>query len=239
MRILLTNDDGINAPGLRMLAKFAMTLGDVLVVAPNEQQSAKSQSIEIHKPFEVKKSDAFDDLGIDSYSVNSTPADCVRFAVDQFGDFDFVFSGINPGMNLGLDVSYSATCGAAFEANYWGISSMAVSADLGCLEVASAMLPSIWSYVTERSLFSHNKMYNVNIPASPKGILLTKQGGPFYRDNFFHLGNDLYEARYHVEERDPNALDLTVDTDAILAGYCSISPLQTNRTNLQVFEALS
>ena len=121
MKILLTNDDGIAGEGLRLLAEWSRTVGEILIVAPKAEQSAMGQSIVLRRPFEVKRSDLFDDLGIESYSLDSTPADCVRFATDRFGPFDFVFSGMNRGLNLGFDIAYSGACGAAFEVNYAGI----------------------------------------------------------------------------------------------------------------------
>ena len=156
MRILLTNDDGIAAPGLRLLAQFAQKVagkdGEVLIAAPLVEHSGRSQSIEIHKPFVVKKSALFEDLGITAYCVHSTPTDCVRFSMDRFGHFDYIFSGINPGMNLGLDISYSATCGAAFEATYWGARSLAVSSDLGCLEIAAQKIGELWEFILSHNL---------------------------------------------------------------------------------------
>ena len=243
MRILLTNDDGIAAPGLRLLAQFAQKIagkdGEVLIVAPLVEHSGRSQSIEIHKPFVVKKSALFEDMGLSAYCVHSTPTDCVRFSMDRFGHFDYIFSGINPGMNLGLDISYSATCGAAFEATYWGVRAMAVSSDLGCLEVAADKIGEIWEYIQKNDLFAHCQMCNVNVPRDPKGIRLTAQGGPYYRDSFFPVEEDVYEARYHVEEKDEKDLDLGIDTDAVRAGYCSVSPLLAHRTDFETLKKLS
>ena len=119
MRILITNDDGINAKGLLPLAQWAQRLGDVTVIAPKVEQSGKSHGIEIHKAFEVKKVDFAP--GIEAYSVDSTPADCVRIAIlGMKKQFDLVISGINRGLNIGRDTIYSGTVGAIFEANALG-----------------------------------------------------------------------------------------------------------------------
>ena len=100
MRILVTNDDGIRAPGIEILANWARKIGDVTVVAPKVEQSAKSHSINIHTAFEVKKVSWLD--GIDCYSVDSSPSDCIRFAYNGLNmEFDLVLSGINRGFNVG------------------------------------------------------------------------------------------------------------------------------------------
>ena len=102
MRILLTNDDGIDAPGLRALADWASTIGDVTVSAPKVQQSGKSHAINIYTPFEIKKTD-YD--GVDeAYSVDSTPADCVRWGtIGLKRQYDLIMSGVNKGLNMGED----------------------------------------------------------------------------------------------------------------------------------------
>ena len=115
MRILVTNDDSISAKQLLPLVRWCQKLGDVTVIVPKYEQSGKSQGIELHKPFEVKQVDLAPD--IKAYTVDSTPADCIRFAV--FGlkqTYDLVISGINRGFNMGGDIMYSGTAGAVFEA---------------------------------------------------------------------------------------------------------------------------
>ena len=114
MRILITNDDGLYAEGLKILVEKARKYGEIVVVAPKEEQSAKSHSINIKTGIECKKVNLFE--GIDSYQIDSSPADCVRYA--YYGlklDFDLVFSGINKGFNVGEDIMYSGTCAAIFE----------------------------------------------------------------------------------------------------------------------------
>ena len=115
LKILVTNDDGIDAIGLQFLVEHAKKYGKVFVVAPKYEQSAKSQAIEVRKSFECKKVDKFD--GVDTYVIDSTPADCVRFA--KYGlhlDYNIVLSGINKGFNLGEDIWYSGTVAATYEA---------------------------------------------------------------------------------------------------------------------------
>ncbi|MBO4413970.1 MAG: 5'/3'-nucleotidase SurE [Clostridia bacterium] len=233
MKILVTNDDGILAPGVRFLAKWASEIGDVTVIAPKSQQSACSQGIILTRPFEVVESDAFGDIGIKAYSADSTPADCIRFAVSMLGSYDIVFSGINNGYNLGYDISYSGTCAAAFEANYAGIKSIAFSTvgESGA-SAAAERLPAIWKFVCDRKLLESSDMLNVNIPPDAKEIRLTVQGKTFFRDKFIpceDLENHYMASGYmkHVF----NEKDYFTDANTALNGICSVTPLSVCRTD--------
>jgi 5'-nucleotidase len=111
MRILIANDDGMHASQLVPLIQWARKLGDVTVAVPKYEQSAKSHSIEIHKSFEAKEVEL--EPGVTVWAVDSSPADCVRFAVIGLGlQFDLVISGINRGLNIGSDIMYSGTVAA-------------------------------------------------------------------------------------------------------------------------------
>ena len=126
MRILVTNDDGINSEGLKILVEFAKTLGKVVVVAPKFEQSAKSHALSIKGKIECLEVDK--GFNVPTYSVDSTPADCVRSA--HYGleeKFDYVFSGVNKGYNVGEDIMYSGTVAAATEAATLGKKSIAFS----------------------------------------------------------------------------------------------------------------
>ena len=126
MRILITNDDSISSPVLLPLIQWASKLGEVTTVVPKYEQSGKSQSIELRNPFEVQKVTLAP--GIEAYTVDSAPADCVRYAVLGMGmEFDLVISGINRGLNIGIDTLYSGTAAAIFEAGCCGIPAIAFS----------------------------------------------------------------------------------------------------------------
>ena len=125
MRILITNDDGISSPILPVLARRAMELGEVTVVAPKVEQSGKSHAIDFMRPIEIKRVDIGD--GIRAFAMDSTPADCVRFAICGLKEhFDLVISGVNRGFNLGKDIVYSGTIGAIFEAARLDINGVAI-----------------------------------------------------------------------------------------------------------------
>ena len=239
MKILITNDDGIEAEGIRRLAEWSVTLGEVFIFAPKYEQSGSSQSINIKHSYEVKRSDVFSDLGVTAYSVDSSPADCVRFAVDMLGaDFDFVFSGINNGYNIGYDIAYSGTCAAGFEANYAGLKAIAFSAPKGDLSQSASHLPFAWEFLQKNDLLCHNCVMNVNIPPDMKEMLITEQGGTFYRDRFENVGGDMYKARLYLTRSLNGPFDLRYDADAVLSGFGSVTPLTVNKTDGEVLKRI-
>lgn len=236
MRILITNDDGIMSPALPELVRWARKLGDVTVVAPKVEQSGKSHAIDFTRPIEIKEVKLADDVTV--WSMDSTPADCVRFAVlGQMWKFDLIISGINRGFNLGKDIVYSGTCGAIFEGARLGIKGIALSTEPTSFDAAIARLDSLWEYITSEKLLEMNNLYNINIPADDKGIVYTRQGGIYFYDEFVKIGEDLYEQRGGLVESD--SCDLTLDTDAIRNGYLSITPLTHERTNFEVLDKLN
>ena len=238
MKILITNDDGIHGEGLRLLVSWARKIGQITVVAPKEEQSACSQSIVLRRPFEFKKSRVFDDLGVEAYTVDSTPADCVRIAVDKLGPFDIVFSGMNRGINPGHFIAYSGTCAAAFEAHVEGLPAIAFSTDVGCLEEAAKEFDRVWDFFMEHDLLGLHDLYNVNIPPAFTGFRITRQEGAFAHDKFEFCGDDTYKAVLYLVEQSDKFRDPETDMAAYLAGYCSITPLRTDLTAYRVFEAL-
>lgn len=235
MKILLTNDDGINSEGLRIVADWARKIGDVTVCAPKFEQSGKSHSIDIHSCFEVKLVDYME--GVLAYSVDSTPADCVRFAtLGLKTDYDLVISGVNKGFNLGEDIVYSATNGAIFEACTRGLKAIALSTYVKDFNTAESSLDRIYEFITKYDIFKHSNIFNINIPENPKDILLTKQGGPYFTDDFIDLGNNTWrQSGYCVHQ---NRHDHTIDSDATIDGYITVTPLTIERTNYRAYEAL-
>lgn len=236
MRILLTNDDGIHAEGMRVLMEWAKTIGEVSVYAPKVEQSAKAHAIEIHKPFEAKKVELHD--GSTGWAVDSTPADCVRFAILGQGErFDLVISGVNRGLNIGADINYSGTVSAAFEAALLGVKAMAVSTEPKGFETARKHLPAVWKRIQAEQMIEKAAILNVNIPQEVTGeLLITHQGGRYFSDEFQYIGNDLYRpSGYSVHE---NLDDFTLDTDATLSGHITITPLHVDRTDWAVYEQL-
>lgn len=232
MKILITNDDSVNASQLLPLIKACRKLGDVTVVVPKYEQSAKSHSIEIRNPFEIRQIQL--EPGISVWTVDSTPADCIRFAVSGLKlDVDLVISGINRGYNLGRDTMYSGTLAAATEAVTKGIKALAISTSIKYYDQAVNHLEEILTYLDENDLWALNDLYNINIPVNPKGFRITRLGDDSFSVEFIPQGDDLYYAGGHPIR--PDGSDITRDTDAASLGYISVTPLTTDRTAMDVF----
>ena len=235
MRILITNDDGVGAAQLVPLIKWCQKLGDVTTVVPKYEQSGKSQSIELHKPFEIKQVEL--EPGITVYTVDSSPADCVRYAVlGMKQHYDLVVSGINRGFNMGRDIMYSGTAGAVFEAVSLGLKAVAISTGPEFYDRAIEPLDQVLAFFREHKLMEKCDLYNVNVVPDAKGIRITRQGGHFYSDDFIHEGNDMYMP--HGKCVYENRNDLTLDTDCVMNGYISIMPLTIDRADPAVLAQL-
>lgn len=232
MKILIVNDDGIDAPGLRVLVNWATKLGDVTVAAPKTQQSAKSHAINVRSCFEVTKYDYAPN--VTAYSVDSTPVDCVRFAtLGLKTQYDIVFSGINKGFNIGEDILYSGTAGAIFEASLRKHKAIAFSTDPTTFDDAEKTLDEVYKYIIDNKLFDYNDIYNVNIPLNSKGIKFTRQGGAYFTDNFVRHDDTHYEQIGYSIYVHGN--DMELDTDATMNGYTSVTPLTTIRSDDNVY----
>lgn len=237
MRILIVNDDGVGASQLPGLIRFCRTMGEVTAVVPKFEQSGKSHGIELHKPFEAKQVEIAPDITV--WAVDSTPADCVRFGILGLKkEYDLVISGVNRGLNVGVDMMYSGTVGAACEAVNLGIQAIALSTSFRNYENATVQLERVFDFVREKDLLAIHDLYNINIPdGEPKGIRFTHQGGPYYSDEFIPIGNDMYSPRGFAIWKDSG--DDTLDTDATIHGYITVTPLTTNKTDLALYRKLS
>ena len=236
MRILITNDDGNSSEVLLPLAKWAKQFGEVTVVVPKHKQSGKSHCVEFRKAYEAKQVPV-DDPDVKVYTVDSSPADCVRFAlVGMQTSFDFVISGINKGLNMGVDVLYSGTLGAIFEAATYGLPAVALSTRPGGFGEAMEALDEIKDFFVAHDLMKKNNLYNVNIPLHHKGIRITRMGDRYYADEFIPQGNDLYLPVY--KDIWAGANNIEYDVDAVYSGFVSVTPMKLDRTNLDAFDEL-
>ena len=235
MRILITNDDGIFAEGIRLLTEWARTKGEVTVVAPKVEQSGKSHAIDFTRPIEIKKVELMD--GVRAFSMDSSPADCIRFAVLGMNErYDLILSGINRGFNLGKDIVYSGTAGAIFEGGRLGIPGIAFSTEPDTLDGARAHLDRVYNFIMENGLLDKNMLYNVNLPNAHGKIRITKQGGVYFHDEFTYIGDDMWEqGGYIIKE---NEGDPELDTDSVRDGFVSITPLMNGRTNLVAYDQI-
>ncbi len=236
MRILITNDDGIKAEGLIALVKWAAKYGEVTTVAPLHEQSGKSQGIDIFHPIAVASYDLCPETT--AYAVDSTPADCVRYGIIGLNKtYDLVISGINRGYNIGQDIAYSGTVGAVYEAAAQGCKGIAISTSPDTLPQALEQLDYVYKFIERNNLLAQNDVYNVNIPANPQGIRITHQGKARYSDEWVDMGNGKFQqvGQFIFE----NTKNLDLDTDCVMNGYVSITPMQTDRSNMPLFKKLA
>ncbi len=234
MKILLTNDDGIEAEGLQYLVDFAKTIGEVTVFAPKVQQSATSHSIQIHNAYAIERSDRFG--GIEAYSVDSTPADCVRVAIlGMKRKFDLVISGINNGPNLGGDIHYSGTVAACYEAAICGVKGLAVSAAFHSFGNAVKNIGRVFEEIQRRRMFEDADILNVNFPEAGEEILVTKMGPAIYSDAFDISGGMVTPRLICLYE---GTRDLSLDTDATMTGHITVTPLRYDLTDSSAFAKL-
>jgi 5'-nucleotidase len=232
--ILLTNDDGVFAPALARLREDLAALGDVVVVAPDRDQSATSHSLTLHRPFRIHRH------GDNVFSVDGTPTDCVVTAF--YGLLpkppDLVVSGINHGPNMGEDVFYSGTVAAAIEGTIQG--AVAIAASLASREGADFIEPSrfvarIARTVIERGL-PPRQMLNVNIPHRPwsdvRGVRITRLGSRTYRDTLVRKVDPRGRDYYWIGGEDP-VWEARPGTDihAVNEGFVSVTPMRLDLTD--------
>ncbi|MDY3795342.1 MAG: 5'/3'-nucleotidase SurE [Agathobacter sp.] len=228
-KILITNDDGINADGIIRLAQAATEFGEVWVIAPDSQRSAMSHSITLRHSVNAWKVD-FPVPGVHAYACSGTPGDCVRIGSLNIVPEkpDHVFSGINYGFNAASDIQYSATAGAAFEAAFQGIHTIAFSEDACEIhEVTERYLKEIIAELLNKPL-GVNQIWNVNFPgcqlAECNGILRDRKVSTdaFYVDRYIETTVSEDKVSYMVEGiRNYSALEGT-DLKAIFDNYISI-----------------
>jgi len=237
--ILVTNDDGIAAPGLRTLIEVMSALGDVVVVAPDSPQSAMGHAITVNSTLFVEKV-VVDKVNQLEYSCSGTPADCVKLAVDQILDRrpDLCVSGINHGSNSSINVIYSGTMSAAIEAGIEGIPSIGFSLlDYSWnanFEPTKPFVKSIAENVLKEGL-PKDVVLNVNIPNLPKeelkGIKICRQARANWEEEFDKRKNPQGRVYYWLTGKFVN-LDHGEDTDewALQNGYVSVVPVQFDLT---------
>lgn len=243
--ILVTNDDGINAPGIEKLYTTMQEIGDVAVVAPDREMSAAGHAITLSDPLRVSKVQLKN--GITGHAVNGTPADCVKIAVKAILDRipDLVVSGINQGSNTGINVIYSGTVSAATEGIILGIPSIAFSLasyEYKNFNPAGRIAHRLVCKILEEGV-PDNTLLNVNIPAVPgeeiKGIYVTKQGKAFYDERFDKRIDPRNRTYYWMTgERKTMEEDEGSDERAVQEGYVSVTPVQYDLTHYQFMSRL-
>ncbi len=249
MNILVTNDDGITAPGLLALAKEMTLIGKVTVLAPDRNWSASGHVKTMDRPLRVKSFPLLD--GITAMASDGAPSDCVALAILGLvkEKIDLVVSGINPNANLGHDVTYSGTVTAAMEAAIWNLPGVAVSLDspenhLGQLDygpaarIARKVVTAVIRYGLPPSI-----LLNVNVPYLPddqiRGFVITRQGMRVYRDRLDSRVDPRGRPYYWIGGDAPTGVpDEGTDFGALVDRCVSITPIQMDMTAYSAMNAL-
>ena len=248
--ILVTNDDGITAPGLRMLVSIMKTIGEVVVVAPDSPQSGMGHAITLDSTLYSKKLTIdLDSEGIDEYSCSGTPADCVKLALQELlpKKPDICVSGINHGSNSSINVIYSGTMSAAIEAGIEGIPAIGFSlCDYTWEADFSQAQDFIFAIVTEalKNGIPKGTVLNVNIPKLKKnklkGIKICRQAKANWKEKFDKRTNPMGKVYYWLTG-EFELLDKGEDTDewALANGYISVVPTHFDLTAHHVISELN
>jgi len=235
VKILLTNDDGVHAPGLAALIRRVSEVAEVVVVAPDREQSAVSHALTLHHPLRAAR------INDNVFSVDGTPTDCVNLGIHSLLSFrpDLVISGINRGANIADDVTYSGTVAAALEATLMGIPAIAVSlATRGAGENYDAA--ALCAARLARTVFDNglprDTYLNVNVPDLPAERLLppliTCQGKRSYEGTIVDKVDPRGRNYYWIGTADLSFQDIPgTDYHAVSRGHVSISPLHIDLTN--------
>jgi 5'-nucleotidase len=249
MHILVTNDDGVTAPGLLALVQEMRHLAEVTILAPDRNWSASGHVKTMDRPLRVKEVKLAD--GTAALATDGAPSDCVSLAILGLipQKIDLVVSGINPSANLGHDVTYSGTVTAAMEAVIWGVPGVAVSLDapdnhLGVLDYdpAARAAGKVVQGILKSGL-PENILLNVNVPYISedriKGIKITRQGLRVYRDMLVTRQDPRGRPYYWIGGEAPTGIaEDGSDFGALAGGYVSVTPLQLDLTAYNAMQAL-
>lgn len=248
-KILITNDDGIFAPGVEALADVLSHFGEVIIICPDTERSAFSHTITLRQPLKLKKIDFASN--VEAYSVNGSPADCVKLGMEVLLDKkpDIVFSGINIGPNVGRDVYYSGTIAAAQEAMLYQVPAVSVSLETFNNQKVKFDIVKQLFYESLELILQHkipkNLMLNVNLPYIAKdlckGVKVVPMDMSISRYNFVGLNDPQGQVYYWLRDNYQELSELTEGTDYQLLkeGYITISPIELKHTQKKKIDHLS
>ncbi|MEZ4805030.1 MAG: 5'/3'-nucleotidase SurE, partial [Bacteroidia bacterium] len=243
--ILISNDDGITAPGLRVLVEEMLQIGEVVVVAPDKPQSAMGHAITVLQPLRLQKNDLFD--GVEAYECSGTPADCVKLALDKVCKRrpDIMVSGINHGPNYSINVIYSGTMSAAVEAAVDGVQAIGFSLCDYNLEANFEYCRTYVKHIAETILknpLPYGTLLNVNIPKSEsiKGLKICRQASAKYAENFDERNDPSGRPYYWMTGKFINLDEEDNDTDlwAVNNNFVSVVPTKFDLTANSVIQHL-
>lgn len=241
--ILVTNDDGINAKGIRILIEVAKLYGEVLVVAPDSHQSAKSHSITQNIPISFKKIKSEENYA--EYSCSGTPVDCVKIAIHEIAKRkpDLILSGINHGLNTSISVIYSGTMAAAIEGSFHSISSAGFSGRNYLPDANfSYTIPYIKKIIEDliKNGLPEGVSLNVNFPNNPKAMKVCRASAGKWQEKFVNSNNPFGKKAFWISgkfiDKEPDAKD--TDIFALKQNYISIVPTKVNFNDLDFLKEL-
>jgi 5'-nucleotidase len=234
MRILITNDDSIYSPGIAALAMVASQFGEVIVVAPDVEQSSAGHAVTHRIPLSLKKA-PIDFGGLEAFRVTGTPADCVALGTHLYMKTDVVLSGINLGLNLGNSMWHSGTLAGAKQAVLLGLKGIALSTSFDKQDPDFKLL---LPWVKETLSLLLNKsgfgLFNVNFPPDPKGIKWTRQSVRFYDGKIVPGMDPMGRKHYWFTVTPLEPAEENTDRWAVENGFVSITPLRLDLTNEEV-----
>jgi 5'-nucleotidase len=245
MKVLLTNDDGIHAPGLRALYKRFSSNHDVTVIAPDHERSGVSHGLTLNEPLRTTYIEASD--GYQGYAVTGTPADCIKLGVLEIldGKPDMVISGINPGANVGVNLNYSGTVAAAREAALYGITAIAVS--IQGTESENYDDTALFVEILSKKMFEKGLPFgtflNVNMPnvlvKDAAGLRFSRQGIELFSE-YFEKRIDPRNRTYYWQGCDPRYPGTRPDVDSavICNNFISITPIKCDMTDDKTLDDL-
>jgi 5'-nucleotidase len=238
-RIIVTNDDGVFSEGIERLAAALSGVGDVFTVAPDQERSAAGHSLTLQHPLRAKL------IGPQRWSVDGTPTDCVNWGVLHLLRDDrpkLLFSGINLGLNLGDDVTYSGTVSAAFEGTLIGIPSVAISQEIETgftFDAAADFAVRLARHLLESPL-PPGTLLNVNVPAgTPRGVRVVRQGRRRYGEAVIEKRDPRGRPYYWIGSTPPKGeLEQGTDLSAVEEKYISMTPLHLDLTDYRSLEQM-
>ncbi|SEA67559.1 5'-nucleotidase /3'-nucleotidase /exopolyphosphatase [Desulfuromusa kysingii] len=233
MLILVTNDDGVRSPGLRALALALGEIGDVVVVAPDRNRSAVGHALTLDQPLRAEE------IKTDVFAVDGTPTDCVNLGIHGLLSQrpDLVVSGINGGLNVGDDISYSGTVCAALEATLMGLPAFAISLDTSGWNKTDLSVAAQFAKKLALDIINHGlpeeTFLNVNIPRGGcSGVELTTQGKRKYSETVIVKEDPRGRKYYWIGGTEAGFVDLSgSDCNAVQRGFISVTPVRTNMTH--------
>jgi 5'-nucleotidase len=242
MHILVSNDDGILAPGIAVLAEACSRVGQVTVVAPDREQSGTSHSLTLYRPLRPQRRHD------GSFQVDGTPTDCVLLAVGALMPERprFVFSGINHGPNMGEDVLYSGTVSAAMEAVALGIPGIALSfssRDEETLRGYADVVARLVQRIVTVPEFPKNMLLNINLPGVPadevRGVRVTTLGSRYFSESITRMADPWGREVYWIGGGEITWTgDAQSDHQAVHEGYISVTPLHMDLTDYRLMETV-